>query len=113
MLKNGVPKIIDFGFSRFISDHQEVLGECLGTPYYMPPQMLEQRAHTSKCDMWSLGVTLYELLYKTLPFQATQLSQLLWMTKSTIPQYLPGYNDLLTTIIQGCLVADETYRLSW
>lgn len=40
MIKNGVPKIIDFGFSKVISNPSDIMIEQLGTPVYMSPQLL-------------------------------------------------------------------------
>lgn len=40
MLKNGVPKIIDFGFAKVTSNPSDVMVEQLGTPIYMSPQLL-------------------------------------------------------------------------
>lgn len=70
MMKDGVPKIIDFGFAKRLNHSQEVMNEYLGTPLYMSPQVLGYQLYTSKADIWSLGITLYEILYKVLPFNA-------------------------------------------
>ena len=73
MVKNGVPKIIDFGFAKVISNPSDIMVEQLGTPVYMSPQLLEKKFYTSKCDIWSLGILLYELLYNSSPFPANSL----------------------------------------
>ncbi len=39
----------------------------LGTPGYMSPQIVVKTPYTSKCDIWSLGVIYYEMLFGTLP----------------------------------------------
>lgn len=68
MIKNGVPKLIDFGFARRLSNLNEMMFEYLGTPFYMSPQILDHKFYTSKADVWSLGATLYHILFKTVPF---------------------------------------------
>jgi serine/threonine protein kinase len=39
----------------------------------MSPQLLEKKFYTSKCDIWALGILLYELLYNSSPFPAKNL----------------------------------------
>jgi len=78
----------------------------------MSPQILEGKCYTSKCDVWSLGVTLYELKYKRLPFEANSFNELLIKIRSRRPNF-PDYNDVLATILQGCLMPEEHQRLSW
>ncbi len=73
LIKNGVPKIIDFGFAKTISGPYETMNEHLGTPLYMAPQMLDTTKYTSKCDIWSLGVTLHELVYNCDPYKARDI----------------------------------------
>jgi serine/threonine protein kinase len=39
----------------------------------MSPQMFDKQPYTSKSDIWSLGVTLHELIYKCDPYQAKDI----------------------------------------
>ena len=39
-----------------------------GTPVYMAPQILSDKPYTTKSDIWSLGITLFYMLFKTLPW---------------------------------------------
>ncbi|CAH1763267.1 13181_t:CDS:2 [Entrophospora sp. SA101] len=59
-------KIADFGLSVH-SPSQRRTTFC-GTLDYLPPEMIECRAHNSKIDLWSLGVLCYELLSGAAPF---------------------------------------------
>lgn len=114
LLKNGVPKIIDFGFAKTIAGPYEMMNEHLGTPLYMAPQMLESLPYTSRCDIWSLGATLHELIFKTDPYRARDIEDLRRKIKMTQPAIMmSGYSDPLSTLIKKCLVVDETKRMSW
>jgi len=60
-------KIADFGFAKMIGS--EALAETMcGSPLYMAPEILLKKPYTSKADLWSVGVMLYEVLCATHPF---------------------------------------------
>jgi serine/threonine protein kinase len=64
----GTIKIADFGWSIFApEDRRETL---CGTLDYLPPEMVEQKPHDSKVDIWSLGILCYEFLTGGPPFEA-------------------------------------------
>ena len=76
LVDSRTPKIVDFGLakrSNEVADFQTKTGALIGTPCYMSP---EQATGSGKLvgpttDVYSLGVILYELLTKKLPFHAT------------------------------------------
>ena len=59
-MHKGVVKIADFGFARVVTSIDEAQDlTLLGSPLYMAPQILAKQNFSSKCDVWSLGVTIY------------------------------------------------------
>lgn len=68
MLSNGVAKISDFGFSRVVEKDDPALPSRLGSPLYMTPQILDGVPFNYKCDVWSVGVVFFEMLYGVTPW---------------------------------------------
>lgn len=48
----------------------------IGTPYYLPPEIIRHENYALSADIWSLGVTLYHLSYLKLPFKANNVIKL-------------------------------------
>jgi serine/threonine-protein kinase len=68
-----VPKLLDFGISkiRLPNVRMTEVGTIMGTPAYMAPEQLNGSGEVDpRTDVWALGVTLFELLSGTLPFNA-------------------------------------------
>jgi predicted Ser/Thr protein kinase len=70
------PMIMDFGLARKVRQDDVRLtrsGTPLGTPAYMPPEQITGDVHAMGpgCDIYSLGVILYELLTRRRPFEGT------------------------------------------
>lgn len=59
----------------------------LGTPYYLSPEICENKPYGRKSDVWSLGIILFELLALELPFQAQSLPALVIRIVSADPEY--------------------------
>jgi calcium-dependent protein kinase len=60
-------KVIDFGLSTFFDDENPRFIDMYGTPDYMAPQVLNED-YGPKCDIWSCGVVLFEVLSGLMPF---------------------------------------------
>lgn len=68
-----VVKVLDFGIAKLLSDsalggHLTLDGAILGSPAYMAPERLRNLPYDGRADVYSLGVTLYEMLTGHLPF---------------------------------------------
>ena len=45
----------------------------VGTPFYMSPEICEQRAYTNKADVWAAGCILYEMCTFSYPFNGSNI----------------------------------------
>jgi serine/threonine-protein kinase len=89
-LKSDMLKISDFGVARLTDNNRTKTGIVLGTPMYMSPEQLAAETLTGHSDLFSLGVTLYELLTGEVPFKAKNIAVL--MTKITSEDPVPVSN---------------------
>jgi len=89
-LKSDLLKISDFGVARLTDNNRTKTGIVLGTPMYMSPEQLGAETLTGHSDLFSLGVTLYELLTGEVPFKAKNIAVL--MTKITSEDPIPVSN---------------------
>ena len=72
MIKDNVFKLGDFGFAKKIPNQKEKVQSVVGTPLYMPLEILKSEDYTSKCDIWALGLIFYELLHGYTPWTANR-----------------------------------------
>jgi len=72
-----VLKITDFGIARLTGAGSTRTGIVLGTPSFMSPEQLEGRTVTGHSDLFSLGVSLFQLLTGQLPFTADSMTGLM------------------------------------
>jgi serine/threonine-protein kinase len=70
-------KITDFGIARLTDSGRTRTGLVLGTPSFMSPEQLQGRVVTGRSDLFSLAVTLYQLLTGQLPFRADSMPTLM------------------------------------
>ncbi len=69
----GVARVTDFGLARDLQRGTRLtqVGHAVGTPYYMAPEQVRgERDVDGRCDVYALGVILYEVLTGDVPFDA-------------------------------------------
>jgi NIMA (never in mitosis gene a)-related kinase len=67
-----------------------------GTPYYCPPEVWNDKPYNSKCDIWSLGCVIYELVALKPPFTAKNMQELFSKVQKGVYPEIPKHfsNDL-------------------
>jgi len=87
---DGTAKIADFGIARPLESSMTRAGSLMGTPNYMSPEQASGKDLTTKADIFSLGVALYESLTGTKPFTAADLPTIMNNIINQPVQPLPG-----------------------
>ncbi|KAF8560864.1 hypothetical protein P879_02016 [Paragonimus westermani] len=109
-------KLIDFGLAIEVRKNEEALGNPCGTPLYMAPEVLNGRSYTRQCDVWSLGIIMYQLLTGQLPFTAQNEEQLLEQINNFDVRAILQRIQCITILAQECLTRvlhlDPAYRYS-
>jgi serine/threonine protein kinase len=82
-----------------------VVGERkVGTPYYLSPELCEEKPYSKASDIWALGCVLYELCMLRHPFEAqTQPELLRKIIKGKYTPLPPMYSKDLSTLIHSML----------
>lgn len=98
-------KIIDYGLSKIV-DFSSITstGTQIGSPLYMSPEQLIDSKHIDyRADIYALGIVLYEMLTKNIPYRAATLPELLMkiLNEPIIPpkQYNINISDELERIV--------------
>lgn len=108
-----VVKLGDFGISRVLEGSIEAAITVVGTPYYMSPEVCENKPYTFKSDVWSLGCVLYELCMLKHAFSADNLLGLVYKIVSDKYEPIPPmYSPALNTLIQRMLEKNAEKRPS-
>jgi serine/threonine protein kinase len=98
--------IIDPGFAKTLESFRKDSKSKPQNFFYVAPQVLEPKPkYTNKCDIWSLGMVLFECVTGVLPFYASTNDEHLKFCKSKkieVPENVVSKN--MKSFIEGCLV---------
>lgn len=114
----GVAKLTDFGIAQLSEDSARLTqaGTVIGSILYASPEQLRNASSVdARSDVYSLGVTLFELLTGKSPYQSEQISQLILeiMSQGDVPsvrELAPDVPEFLELIVQRALKKDPAER---
>jgi len=92
-------KVTDFGIARITDSSQTRTGMVLGTPSYMSPEQLAGKKIDGRSDLFSLGVTLYQMCCGQLPFTGESLAQLMFRIANEAPADIAALNPQLPATV--------------
>ncbi len=117
-LKDGSIRITDFGIARIVATSQTQTGTILGTPSYMSPEQVSGKKVDGRADIFSLGVTFYELLTGEKPFKGDSIANLVYqITNEKHPdprQFRPEIPECIVNVLDKALKKnpDERYQIA-
>lgn len=113
MISNERMKIGDFGFAKK-NDNQKIKNQtAVGTPLYMPVELLRGEPYTSKCDIWAIGFIFYEILHGITPWTAKSEYELVNNILSRPLKWNGSLSPNTVDFLQKTLQPFEANRISW
>ena len=107
-------KVTDFGIARITDSSKTKTGMVLGTPSYMSPEQLAGKKIEGRSDLFSLGVTLYQMACGRLPFEGDSMAQLMFKIANEphadIRTHNPQLPACVAAIVNKALAKDPDQR---
>uniref|UniRef100_A0A8D2LRP0 non-specific serine/threonine protein kinase n=1 Tax=Varanus komodoensis TaxID=61221 RepID=A0A8D2LRP0_VARKO len=100
LTKDGTIQLGDFGIARVLNSTVELARTCIGTPYYLSPEICENKPYNNKSDIWALGCVLYEMCTLKHAFEAGNMKNLvLKIISGSFPPVSVHYSHELRCLI--------------
>ena len=101
-------KIGDLGVAKTLSSTNKFASTFVGTPYYLSPEICEEKPYNEKSDVWALGIILYEMITRKHAFDANNPPSLFIKILTTNPEPIPSnYSHDFTLILN--LLLEKNY----
>jgi serine/threonine protein kinase len=108
-----IVKIADFGFCKSVYGELAMAKTMVGSPIYMAPELLRGMEYSQKADVWSLGVLLYEMLFKCCPFEEKNIPNLISLIDRQELRFPKPIPENVKALLRGMLTKDHYRRWSW
>ncbi len=112
--ENGVAKLLAFGVAHLASSSLTRPHDLLGTPAYIPPEMVKGQQLDARADIYSLCATFYEWITGRRPFEAPQIDALLWRIvnerAAPVRKLAPDCPEAFATIVEQGLAKSPADR---
>lgn len=107
-----VVKVTDFGIARITDASRTRTGMVLGTPSFMSPEQIAGKKVDGRSDLYSLGVTLFQLLSGVLPYRAESMAELMYKIANEPPPDIRQTNPAITPAVAAVVMRAMTKDLS-
>ena len=112
--KKKIYKLSDYGLSKQLIHLNQELTTMVGTALFKAPEIMEGKKFNYKCDLWSLGVIIYLLLFKKYPYNGRSETIILEdIKKKGQKELFKSKDNELDDLIRKLLVKDPEKRISW
>ncbi|KAL0236951.1 hypothetical protein PCE1_000348 [Barthelona sp. PCE] len=109
--KDNTLSLGDFGIARVLKSTMECAVTAIGTPYYLSPEICEDKPYNMKSDIWSLGCILYEMVTHRHAFDAQNMRGLvLKILRGRYPRIPSHYSSELSQLIDTMLQKNPKRR---
>jgi eukaryotic-like serine/threonine-protein kinase len=113
-LESDTVKVTDFGIARITDSSKTKTGMVLGTPSYMSPEQLSGKKVDGRSDLFSLAVSLYQMLSGQLPFVGDSMAQLMFKIANEeaadIRTLNPNVPEGLAEVLRAAMSKDADLR---
>lgn len=100
-------RVLDFGVASLIDDNHNDISQVFGTPHYIAPEAAVGNSITAAADIYSLGITAYEMVYRKLPFDAENSQDIL---KAHVLKPIPQLSEELLKDPLGEFILQSTAK---
>jgi serine/threonine-protein kinase len=111
---SGEVKILDFGVAWLRDARRDLTGSVvLGTPYYMSPEQAMGHPADARSDIYSLGITAFQMLSGRRPFEAkSKVEVMLLQAKASLPRLgdFSACDERLARIVEKMCANDPAHR---
>ena len=112
--QNYIVKLSDYGVSKQLATISQKNKTYIGTDMTMAPEIIKEEDYDNKCDLWSLGVIIYQLCFKQYPYDAKNKYGILNQINELKQNHFKKTNNQhLDDLISRLLNPDGEKRISW
>nr|AFZ78861.1 serine/threonine protein kinase [Coptotermes formosanus] len=113
LAEGNIVKISGFTFSKLFETDDFVATSKVGTPSYLPPEIIKEEPYSFPVDVWCLGCIIYECMTGKPPFYHQNIAQLEKLITTTDPNPIGGnYSPVLKETVMKMLEKDPNKRIS-
>merc|ERR1719160_2158342 len=104
-------RIGDFGISKVLENTAAFVRTTIGTPYYLSPEICQEKPYSFSSDVWALGCILYEMAALRVPFDAQNIQGLVQkITRGPTPVIPASYSPDMRQLCGDLLHRDLNMR---